>query len=54
MTDFKHIVFVEAVGAVAKIGLSLKPNHNNQVKFVQIPDTQCKCVKPCDLLRTLF
>ena len=32
----------EAVGAVAKNGLSLKPNHHNQVKLVQIRDKFCR------------
>ena len=26
---------------IQKVGLSLKPNHHNQVKLVQIPDTLC-------------
>ena len=34
------MVFFEVAGAVAKIGLTLKANHHNQVKLVQIPDTQ--------------
>ena len=34
---FKQLVFL-AGGAVTKIGLSLKPNRHNQVKFNLIPD----------------
>ena len=32
----------EAAGAVSKIGLSLKLNHQNLVKLVQIHDTLCR------------
>ena len=34
--------FYEGAGAVSKIGLSLNPNHHNQVKLFQILDTLCK------------
>ena len=37
----KQVVFFEADGAVANIGSSLKPNHHNQVKLVQIPGVHC-------------
>ena len=37
----EQVVFFEAAGTVIKICLSLKPNHNNQVKLVQIPDIHC-------------
>ena len=33
-------VLFEAAEAVVEIGSSLKPNHRNQVKLLQIPDTQ--------------
>ena len=32
----KRVVFFKAVGAVAKIGSSLKPNHHKQVKLVEL------------------
>ena len=38
----KRVVFIKAAVAVRKIGLSLKPNHHNQVKLVHLPDTECK------------
>ena len=41
MTTFKVRSIFEAAVAVAKTGLSLKPNHHSQVKLVQIPDTHC-------------
>ena len=43
MTTFESLLttFEEASEAVTKIGLYLKPNHYNQVKLVQIPDTHC-------------
>ena len=37
--------FLRQLDTVANIGLSLKPNHRNQiyqVKLVQIPDTLCR------------
>ncbi len=33
---------IEAVGKVAKVGLSLKPNNHNQVKVVQISEQTFK------------
>ena len=39
----KRVVFIEAAGAVGKIGSSLKPKHPNQVKLVEILS---KTVKP--------
>ena len=45
MTTFESSVIFEApeavLYAVSEIGSSLKPNHQNQVKLVQIPDTLC-------------
>ena len=38
MSLLKQVVFFEAAGVVSKIGSSLKPNHQNQVKLVQNPD----------------
>ncbi len=41
MTTFEARIIFEVAGEVGKIGLSLKPNHYNQVKvkLVQIPNT---------------
>ena len=41
MTFFQSNIIFEAAGEVAKIGLSLQPNHHNQVKVVHVPDTLC-------------
>jgi hypothetical protein len=37
LTNFKASVILEAAGAEVEIGL--KPNHQNQVLLVQIPET---------------
>ena len=42
LTTFEASSIFEAVGAQAKIGLTLKPNHLNQIKLVQIPDTHSR------------
>jgi len=34
-------VFLEAAGAVLKIGSSLKPNHNQEIELAQICETLC-------------
>jgi len=41
LTTFEARIIFEVAGEVGKIGLSLKPNHYNQVKvkLVQIPNT---------------
>ena len=39
------IIFVGRWEQMQKIGLSPKPNHQNQVKLVQIVDTHCRIVQ---------
>ncbi len=40
------IVFFEAPGIVVKIGwIEPKPNHHEQIKFVQIHETLCSCLQ---------
>ena len=38
-------LYFKAAGTVGEIGLSLKPNFQNQVKLVQIRDTLCRSDK---------
>ena len=42
LTAFKVNSIFEEAETVAEIGLSLKPNHHNQVKLLQIPDQRCR------------
>ena len=41
LTTFEAIVIIEAAGAVVKISLCLQITNFNQVKLVQISDTNC-------------
>jgi len=36
------IIFLEADGAVLKIGRSLKPNHHQEIQLAQIHETLCR------------
>jgi len=36
-------VFLEAAGAVMKIGSILKPNHHQEIWLAQIGETLCSC-----------
>ena len=42
LTTFDTNLFFKAAGKIAKIGSSLKPNHHNKVKIVEVPDTKCR------------
>ena len=51
----KQLVFFKATWAVVKVGLSLKPNHHNQVRLGQIPDMHFKkCKKAKKNYETVF
>ena len=41
LTTFEASVIFEAAGAVAKIYLSLKPDHQRQIYLAQISETLC-------------